>query len=602
VRPLRSSQGGVALLKLMPAPVARLLVVPVALVAALLASGCGSAHHHAPAPAPAPPPAPTGDLHKIRHVVIIMQENRSFDSYFGTYPRADGIPSRGGHFTVCEPDPRGGCRMPYHDPAPVNGGGAHNHPPAVAAIDGGRMDGFVRVAENRLGRGCAGSVGVCRSSSPTDVMGYHDARDIPNYWTYARNFVLNDHMFEPNSSWSLPAHLFTVSGWSAHCTRPGDPASCVNDLDQGGFHVRQITGAGRAAGGPAAGPRRGGRLTAGPIRRRARGRGGRFGPSPGRRFGLGPGRRVTPGVNAGTRPTLGRPALRACLLAHGVARGPAGGPVPGPRLPGALRICRRLVPARFAGLATGRNYAWTDLTYLLHRQGVSWGYFIAQGSQPDCADGDTNCGPVPLHVSTPAIWNPLPSFTTVQQDGQKGNVQDVSHFITEARKGGLPAVSWVVPNQQHSDHPPADIRSGQAWVTNLVNSVMQGPDWSSTAVFLTWDDWGGFYDHVAPPTVDENGYGIRVPALVISPYARRGFVDHQTLSFDAFNRFIEDDFLGGQRLDPRTDGRPDPRPTVREVASGLGDLTRDFDFNQPPQPPLALSLNPPPGAASRPGG
>ena len=89
---------------------------------------------------------------------------------------------------------------------------------------------------------------------------------------------------------------------------------------------------------------------------------------------------------------------------------------------------------------------------------------------------------------------------------------------------------------------------------------MRGPDWDSTAIFLTWDDWGGFYDHVAPPRVDQNGYGIRVPAMVISPYAKRGYIDHQTLSFDAFNKFIEDDFLGGQRLDPRTDGRPGPAP------------------------------------------
>ena len=576
----------------MLAPVARLLTVPVALGFALLAGGCGAAHRHPPAPAPAPPPARGGDLHKIRHVVIIMQENRSFDSYFGTYPGADGIPARDGRFTVCNPDPRGGCRVPYHDPSPVNGGGAHNHPPAVAAIDGGRMDGFVRVAENRMGRGCAGSVRVCRSTATTDVMGYHDARDIPNYWAYARNFVLNDRMFEPDSTWSLPAHLFTVSGWSARCTRMGDPTSCVNDLDQGGFHVRQITGAGRGGGAPAAASRRPGRLRAPALRRRGRGRGGRPGRAPGRGRGPGP---------AARRPGPANPALRACLLAHGVRRGPTGAPRPGPHLPSALRLCRRLLPARFAGLATGRNYAWTDLTYLLHRQGVSWGYFIAQGSQPDCVDGDRNCGPVPLRVSTPAIWNPLPSFTTVQQDGQQRNIQDVSHFITAARQGTLPAVSWVVPNQQHSEHPPADIRSGQAWVTNLVNSVMQGPSWDSTAVFVTWDDWGGFYDHVPPPTVDENGYGIRVPSLVISPYARRGFIDHQTLSFDAFNRFIEDDFLGGQRLDPRTDGRPDPRPTVREVAPGLGDLTRDFDFNQAPQPPLALPLNPPPGAGSRPG-
>ena len=107
---------------------------------------------------------------------------------------------------------------------------------------------------------------------------------------------------------------------------------------------------------------------------------------------------------------------------------------------------------------------------------------------------------------------------------------------------------------------------------------MQSPDWDSTAIFLAWDDWGGFYDHVAPPHVDENGYGLRVPGLVISPYARKGYIDHQTLSFDAYAKFIEDDFLGGQRLDP-THRRPArPAPDVRENVPILGDLVADFDF------------------------
>jgi phospholipase C len=119
---------------------------------------------------------------------------------------------------------------------------------------------------------------------------------------------------------------------------------------------------------------------------------------------------------------------------------------------------------------------------------------------------------------------------------------------------------------------------------------MRSGAWLSTAIFLAWDDWGGFYDHVRPPVVDGNGYGFRVPAIVISPYAKRGQIDHQRLSFDAFNKFIEDDFLEKQRLDPRTDGRPDTRPTLREAVPGLGDLRRDFNFNQRPAPPLILPV------------
>jgi phospholipase C len=129
-------------------------------------------------------------------------------------------------------------------------------------------------------------------------------------------------------------------------------------------------------------------------------------------------------------------------------------------------------------------------------------------------------------------------------------------------------------------------------VTSLVNAVMRSPNWSSTAIFLSWDDWGGFYDHVKPVKVDQNGYGLRVPGIVISPYAKAGYIDHQVLSFDAYNKFIEDDFLNGQRLDPKTDGRPDPRPDVRENASQLGDILAAFDFNQKPRAPVVLPVHP----------
>ena len=168
----------------------------------------------------------------------------------------------------------------------------------------------------------------------------------------------------------------------------------------------------------------------------------------------------------------------------------------------------------------------------------------------------------------------------------------MSSFYAAAKKGTLLAVSWVVPSQDVSEDPPAAVSVGQSYVTSIVNAVMKSPDWNSTAIFLAWDDWGGFYDHVVPPVVDANGYGPRVPGIMISPYAKRGYIDHQTLSFDAYAKFIEDDFLSGRRLDPTTDGRPDPRPDVRENASTLGNLTNDFDFTQAPRPPVLLPVHP----------
>ena len=224
---------------------------------------------------------------------------------------------------------------------------------------------------------------------------------------------------------------------------------------------------------------------------------------------------------------------------------------------------------------------------------MSWGYYVVPGSEPDCENAASiSCAPVNQNSKTPGIWNPLPYFDTVKSDGQLGNIQPVDHFYAQAKTGTLPAVSWVVPSGQVSEHPPSPVSFGQSYVTSLVNAVMSSPDWPSTAIFLSWDDWGGFYDHVAPPSVDVNGYGLRVPGLVISPFARQGFIDHQTLSFDAYDKFIEDVFLNGARIDPRSDGRPDPRPDVRENVSILGNLASDFDFSQQPRAPTLLPVHP----------
>ncbi len=206
-----------------------------------------------------------------------------------------------------------------------------------------------------------------------------------------------------------------------------------------------------------------------------------------------------------------------------------------------------------------------------------------------------------MKLDVPGVMNPLPNFTTVHENGQLDHIRETEAFLNDLKTGQLPSVSWIIPENAVSEHPPSSIHAGQAYVTNLINTIMQSPAWDSTVIILAWDDWGGFYDHVVPPRVDVNGYGLRVPAMLISPYAKKGFIDHQTLSFDAYLKFIEDIFLEGQRIDPQTDGRPDRRPSVRENNPQLGDLLNDFDFSQPPLPPLILPTDPPPGRASIPG-
>jgi phospholipase C len=478
------------------------------------------------------------DASKIKHVVIIMQENRSFDHYFGTYPGADGIAMANGKAKACIPTgPGSPCARPYHSTQDVNGGGPHTAEDAQLDVNGGKMDGFylrLLAAQAECGVGsvnpnCAGE--GLSGAATYDVMGYHDRGDIPNYWAYADNFVLQDHMFEPTASWSLPAHLFMVSAWSANCKNYDDASTCVNNID--------------------------------------------LLPSKSRRERM----KEMLGVQWLTKDWLSE-KLHYFLPVAFAAPKPAAPIV-------------RAQPARIDGQSPNWRFAWTDITYLLHRAGVSWGYYVSKGEAPDCEDEGLRCPPVPQDAQTPSIWNPLPSFGTVRQNGQLDNIKDVSEFSKAAKKGTLPAVSWVVPDRAHSEHPSARVTEGQAYVTGLINAVMSGPNWNDTVIFLAWDDWGGFYDHVVPPNVDKNGYGIRVPALTISPYAKKGMIDHQTLSFDAYLKFIEDVFLNKQRLDPKTDGRPDPRPTVRENVSLLGDLWKEFDFSQAPRPPLLLPENPP---------
>jgi phospholipase C len=169
----------------------------------------------------------------IQHVVVIMEENRSFDSFFGTYPHADGIPMRHGVPTVCVPNGVGQCVKPFLEPnGPDDSGGAHGPLAGKEDVDGGRMDGFIRVTDHALIRECRRHrhSSACAHLRHPNVMSYHDEGQIPNYWTYARNFVLQDHMFEPNWGWSLPAHLWLVSGWSARCRDPYKASTCTSNL------------------------------------------------------------------------------------------------------------------------------------------------------------------------------------------------------------------------------------------------------------------------------------------------------------------------------------------------------------------------------------
>jgi phospholipase C len=432
---------------------------------------------------------------KIKHVVVINQENRSFDHYFGTFPGADGIPMDGGVPTACVPYPEGGlpesgatCERPYHSTEDENFGGPHSAAAFATCYDDGKMDGFIDNADKGKKKKCQNPLDPDCTLGGLDVMSYHTDKEIPNYWAYAKTFTLQDHMFEPVASYSLPDHLYMVSAWSATCTPANNPLNCVTDL-----------------------------------------------------------------VNPGN----GSPKMSD------------------------------------GGKKTPPEYAWTDITYLLHAHSVTWNYFVAGGKEPDCEDGEMFCDAGLQNYTKPGYWNILPWFDTVKEDDEIGNVQDTNQFFDNLKANKLAQVTWLIPSAALSEHPPNLITRGQAYVTEIVNGVMQSSFWDSTVIFLTWDDWGGFYDHMLPVDVDGNGYGIRVPGITISPWVKPGQIDKQVLSHDAYLKFIEDLFLDGQRLNPKNDGRPDSRleagSTVREDALQLGDLLSEFDFTQTPNPTLVLN-------------
>jgi phospholipase C len=153
------------------------------------------------------------------------------------------------------------------------------------------------------------------------------------------------------------------------------------------------------------------------------------------------------------------------------------------------------------------------------------------------------------------------------------NVVSDDRFVQDLHAGNLPAVSWLTPSFPLSDHPPASICEGENWFVRTMNQLMTSPDWSSTAVILTWDDFGGYYDHVAPPHLDLYGLGPRVPMILISPWAKRGFVDHRTMEFASVLRFIETIF---------------DLPPLTSRDANADDMLSAFDFSDPPAPPLVL--------------
>ena len=216
-------------------------------------------------------------------------------------------------------------------------------------------------------------------------------------------------------------------------------------------------------------------------------------------------------------------------------------------------------PSSYVVSAVFPCFSATSVGNLADSAGVSWKAYTAIKS--------TQSG---------YIYNPFRSFSSIYEGSDWGTkVVSVSNFVTDALAGNLPSLSWVTPPSADTDHPPDSVCVGENWTVQQINAVMQGPaaQWNSTVIVLVWDDWGGFYDHAPPPYRDQFGLGLRVPFIIISPWAIQG-VYHTEVEFASVLRFMEETFN---------------LPSLGTADLVANDMQDAFNFGQTPLPPLVLT-------------
>jgi phospholipase C len=407
----------------------------------------------------------------IQHVVVVIQENRSFDDFFATFPGADG--TTGG----CMKPPPSGSAAPYHHRHRGSGGCpsgdqyvplqkvdlvepcdfGHSYKNVGIDYDGGLMDGF----------GLEGAGKICTGKAGTAVYQYVDPYQIQPYWAIAQQYVLADHTFQTQGSGSFTAHQDLIAGGTII-----NKARTMSLID---FPSQMPWGC----------------------------------DAP-------PGTRTSLAFWNGTK------------IQDEYHKGP--------------------FPCM----------TYSTMRDLLDAKGVTWKYYSP-----------------PEPNGTGALWNAFNAIQAVREGPEwKTNIANTSAFFNDVTGGTLPSVSWIVPDDNDSDHPnPHD--TGPSWVASIVNAIGQSSYWDSSAVIVVWDDWGGFYDHVPPPKFDHwGGLGFRVPMLIVSPYAREtsssqpGYISHTQYEFGSILKFVENVWgLGSLN-------------TTDKRATSISD---SFDFTQPPR-------------------
>ncbi len=206
---------------------------------------------------------------------------------------------------------------------------------------------------------------------------------------------------------------------------------------------------------------------------------------------------------------------------------------------------------------------------LLMNSPVSWKYydfsFRAGGYNQSIEDGEAF-----------NFWNPFTAKNSSYTEMYAPHFVPRSEIFRDLSNGTLPKVSWIIPSHLISEHPPWNITLGMIWVTDVVDAIMKSKYWNSTAIIVTWDDYGGFYDHVPPPQIDKYGLSFRVPALIISPYAKAGYIDHTQYQFESILKLIEWRFN---------------IPSLTQRDASANNLLNAFDFSHQPIPPHRIPLS-----------
>ncbi|HYZ46633.1 MAG TPA: alkaline phosphatase family protein [Actinomycetota bacterium] len=389
---------------------------------------------------------------RIKHIVFIIKENRTFDHLFGRLRGADGATTG----RTCE-----GTKVPLERaPDAISQDILHSFSAGLVSINGGRMNCFDRIFGG------------------TELQGYvqYHQEDIPNYWAYAKRYALADRFFSSVYGPTNVEHLWTLAGQS-------DRFVDIERPDQAG-----------------------------------RGDAGEY-----------------------CKDRLERMLSFRKLSAE------------------EKKVARRL--EELAEVDELEERFWVQrwpcsdvrsLPELLEAKDVSWKYFMGGG----------------LHQRAIKMLRRL-RFSPMWD-----KVVDTQRFAEHVRDERLPSVVWLVPPGPVNDHPASgSICRGENWTVGQLNVLMRSKYWRNTAVILTWDDFGGFYDHVPPPHVDLYGYGPRVPALVISPWARRSYIDHRIYDFSSVLKTIEE--LHGLR-------------SLGQRDAGARAMWSSFDFTQEPIPARPL--------------